>query len=947
MHNALLNHELFSRFLPSQCLQTTKHMREFKTRLLELIGTSGAESERLLSVLNGVLSESAAAEVALVGLERLAQAVPDPARLWRQLAGSPRAVEILIKVVIGSSYLTDILLREPAHLEQFTHPSVVGDLRSRQEFFAAALAMLSPTDTADERWATLRRFQQSELLRIGVCDFLGLLDLRSVTNQLSLLADAIVQVALTLLQDSSATSRCSDAPTTEIPDAVGYHGETQYREVTDTRTASHGSDSPTGFAVLALGKLGGEELNYSSDIDLVFVSAVDSEDFTSLAQRLSRSVSAVSAQGLLYRVDLRLRPWGDAGPLVPSDRAYLDYLRDAAQLWEKQALLKARVIAGDFELGSRFLESCRPLIFSAPPEEVRRSVWAAKQRIEKQLKRSGKGAGEVKLGAGTIRDVEFVVQCLQLQYGRDVSAVRSINTLDGLVRLTDFGFVRGDEFRELSSAYVFFRVVEHALQLKHSRQLHTLPTDAVELEMLARRLDFLDAAQLATHFQQHRAAVRRLFDKYVGHRESPGDVSGLSRTGASKAASEAPDISLDDVDERRLACWAESVSEADPLLVDWHSQDVGCGEVTIAGFDQLGDLSLMCGLLFVHGFDILNGCVMTEHRTIGVGSRLRFVNSFTVRLRDGAVPITSRLWVTIRDELIDLLDEARGGKRRESQARLAKRVSRALPSTRGQQAIPAAVSIEFDNDADELATVIRIGAEDTSGFLYELTNALALSGVDVRQMRIQTVGSRVRDTLRVTDESGRKLLDPRRHDELRATIVLIQHFTNLLPQSPDPEAALLHFQELLERELREPDWLDRLASLQRPEVLAALAKLLGVSDLFWEDFLRLQHANLFPVLMDIPSLGRRRQRNELQQELATLLRDARTTTERRERLNAFKDREMFRIDMRHLAGDSGEFGEFGQFTSELTDLAEVVIAAACEMVWAELLVKHGTPSARW
>ncbi|TXT22099.1 MAG: glutamate-ammonia-ligase adenylyltransferase, partial [Planctomycetota bacterium] len=135
-------------------------------------------------------------------------------------------------------------------------------------------------------------------------------------------------------------------------------------------------------------------------------------------------------------------------------------------------------------------------------------------------------------------------------------------------------------------------------------------------------------------------------------------------------------------------------------------------------------------------------------------------------------------------------------------------------------------------------------------------------------MEIRTDGSHVRDTLRVTDDSGRKLLDEQRQQVLRTAVVLIQHFTDLLPQSPNPEAALLHFQELLERELLEPDWVSRLASLHRPEVLAALAKLLGVSDLLWEDFLRLQHANVFPVVTDIVGLRLRKPRELLAAELS-------------------------------------------------------------------------------
>lgn len=898
-------------------------------RLRDLIdGILSQASDRCLAVLTSALSESPAPEATLVGLEQFVRVVERPVELFERLANSPRSVEVLLKLFAGSPYLTGILLQEPLLLDQLTNPHSVGDLRSRQEFVELALVAAGKEVSADLQVAALRRFQQGELLRIGVCDFLGLLDLRSVTNQLSLLADALVQCALRFLRN---------VPNSDANDINDITAEL------------------AGFAVLALGKLGGEELNYSSDIDLIFVGDDDSARFTTLAQQLSKLLSDVSSNGLLYRVDLRLRPWGDAGPLVMPVASYLNYLQAHAGMWEKQALLKARVIAGDFSLGQQFLRESQPLIFSAAADDMRRSVWQAKQRIEMELKRRGRSGGDVKLGAGTIRDVEFVVQCLQLQHGGSVPEVRSVSTLDGLVRLADFGFVRADEFRELSSAYVLFRVIEHALQLKHCRQTHTLPSDSVELETLARRLDFPGASQLTTHFQQHRLAVRRIFEKYVGegdakvvkHRAVTANA-GSSNTEANSQTSRS--VGIWELHKSLLA----RLSTDDPLIAEWKPLTADTERVTIAGFDQLGDLSLMCGLLFVYGFDIVEGQVATEELSDEATSRrkspLRFLNSFVVRRRllPGTLPAAVESWSAqppddvkrLRQELHDLLVEVQGGRRREAQARVARRVSEALPTARPGGVVQLPVEIEFDNESDSRATVIHISAQDTSGFLYELTNALALLNVDVRQMEIQTVGLRVRDTLRATDESGRKLLDPRRQHELRVAIVLIQHFTDWLPQSPDPEAALLHFQQLLESELREPDWLERLASLKRPEVLATLTKVLGVGDLFWEDFLRLQHTHLFPVLTDIEGLRQAKSRADLQRELDAKLSSAQTVSARRDRLNVYKDREMFRIDMRHLAGATSDFQNFAR---ELSELAEVVIAAACELVESELRSKYGEP----
>lgn len=913
----------------------------FDDRLRRLFDEAeDVDSERCMSWVSALLAESPSADASLVGLERLLRAVPDRRELFWQLLHSPRALEVLLTIFAASPYLTDLLLCEPALLSQLTQPQLLRDLRSRPEFYGAAILAIEGVTTANERAIALRDFQHGELLRIGVCDFLGLFDLRSVTNQLSLLADATVQAALRMISTERTGLPISVLDSRSAPADIADHGD-QFEQVVEAGPNQKSEDlAPRlGFAVLALGKLGGEELNYSSDIDLVFVCNGDPAQFQELVQRLTKVLSDVTSHGILYRVDLRLRPWGNAGPLVLSVETYLDYLRQQAQLWERQALLKARVIAGDFAVGQRFLEQARPLIFSASAEDVRRSVWLAKQRIEQDPRRKGKAAGEVKLGAGTIRDIEFVVQCLQLQHGREVPTVRSINTLVGLVRLAESGFVRADEYRELTSAYLLFRVIEHGLQLKHSRQTHSLPTEPAELELLARRLDFPSAEQLTTHFQQHRSAVRRIFEKYVG-----GENGSLPIAAETSAGHETSSMRPVAEQRPRSQIW-KRLSDENPLIVDWRATSAELGDVTIAGFDQLGDLSMMCGLLFVAGFDIVEGDAFTEVRSADSSQPLRFVNSFVVRRRVGQVfnmpGETGRLETcptTLQRDLLELLNQARTGGRREAQAKLAKRVSEALPTARPAGPVHSPVEIEFDNDSHADMTLIRIASDDTSGFLYELTNSLTLLGIDIRQMTIHTDGSRVRDTLLVTDDSGRKLLDEKRQQVLRTAVVLIQHFTDLLPQSPNPEAALLHFQELLERELLEPDWLTRLTSLQRPEVLAALAKLLGVSDLLWEDFLRLQHANLFPVVTDIAGLRQHKPRALLVTELATELASPRTFAEGCERLNAFKDREMFRIDMRHVTGVVPDFIEFAH---ELTDLAETVITAACELAEREVITRKG------
>jgi glutamate-ammonia-ligase adenylyltransferase len=307
-------------------------------------------------------------------------------------------------------------------------------------------------------------------------------------------------------------------------------------------------------------------------------------------------------------------------------------------------------------------------------------------------------------------------------------------------------------------------------------------------------------------------------------------------------------------------------------------------------------------------------------------------------------PHGPKIWDTYTLELYDLLAKFHAGQRREARGMLAKRVGAAFQVAPGKSSPLLPIDIEIDNSASARYTVLRIDAPDTVGFLYEFTNALAFTRTNIVRVTVRSIGSRVHDVLYVTDSDGRKIELPEKQRELRAAIVLIKHFTHLLPNSPNPETALLHFREFLAQLFKRPNWPDEIASLERSDVLKALARVLGVSDFLWDDFLRMQYANLFPVVRDVDALASAKPRAELDAELALALETCSLGDVEypnwRAALNAFKDRELFRIDMRHILGLTAEFWEFA---AELTDLAEVVITAALERCQAELNAKYGTP----
>ncbi len=868
------------------------------------------------------LATAASPDGALISFERFARATTTPRELFDFLRENPRMIEMLVMLFSGSQFLTEILLRNPEYFQRFAERRELAQPKTVAQLYAEAYQALAPFTELDDQLNALRRFQRWELLRIGASDFFALFDLPTVTSQLSRLADALIQVCLTLAAWRSATPLA-------------------------------------GFAVIALGKLGGEELNYSSDIDLLFLARDDASAFARLGQQLIDSLARMTPQGFLYRVDMRLRPWGGVGALVSSFDGYVTYMQRQARLWEKQALLKARLVAGDEALGRDFLTAVEPLMFTDAADVVRANVHRMKQRTESYLQQRGRHWGEVKLGEGSIRDAEFVVQYLQLAQGAQHPQIRSRTTLEALSHLLNASFLTVQDYRILADGYVFLRAVEHYLQLMHYRQTSTLPQKPAELAHFARRLGFTgpDAGtQFLARYEEQRSALRAVYLRYLGEEPSiPADVPLLSSASAARLHAHVARMptsyaaTFSEPEIRLHTALAEQLDQ--DTLVQVHAVPVADARwrVTIVGYDYFGELSLICGLLFVHGFNIEDGDVFTyepepaaaTHHTDPPG-RLRsphaprkIVDVFTVS--PVAQTVTADAWSDYADNLSSLLHLLRRGQQQEAQGRLVRQVAARLHGKTEPQTPLYPIDVEIDNAVSARNTVLRISSPDTVGFLYEFTHALALHGIYIARVTVDTIGRRVQDTLYVTTQEGHKVTDPARQRALRAATVLVKHFLHLLPRSPDPESALLSFRALLGQLFMRPNWPDELVSLENPDVLHALARLLGVSEFLWNDFLRMQYANLFPVVRDVAALADPHDHAHLQADLAQQLAAG---SDPRAALNAFKDREMFRIDMRYILG---QIANFGQFAGELSDLADVVVDAAFRLCWRALCAQFGEP----
>lgn len=396
------------------------------------------------------------------------------------LRSNPTALTYLVAIFGYSSFLADTFLAEPGLAVQFARDRAFARLKSKDDLAQdyARFFTASP-----DLWiaSQLARFKRRSELRIALKDVLGISTLAETTRELSELADVLLANALAYC-DQELRKR---------------YGEPQYRDQ-DGRVAR------AVFSVVSLGKLGGNELNYSSDIDLLYLyshngetsggSEPDSvitnkEYFVRLANAVTRAITQSTPHGAVYRVDLRLRPEGELGDMAISVKSALEYYERRARDWELQMLIKARHSAGDERLTRNFLRQVEARIYGPAVDLAAvETILLSRGRISRKLRSGHSGAVDVKLHAGGIRSIEFLTQCLQRLYGGRDPWVRSGGTLLALRKLNDKGHLSDREYAELTGAYEFLRKVEHRLQLDLGQQTHRLPPGAAAMDRLARRV---------------------------------------------------------------------------------------------------------------------------------------------------------------------------------------------------------------------------------------------------------------------------------------------------------------------------------------------------------------------------------------------------------------------------------------------------------------------------
>jgi [glutamine synthetase] adenylyltransferase / [glutamine synthetase]-adenylyl-L-tyrosine phosphorylase len=437
-------------------------------------------------------------------LTRISDAWPPEQRVLRQVIEEfPLGPMALLHLLAASTICTTRIERDPEVLVWLQHPDVCDSARGRGRMLADLRLLAGDTPIAAENFRTLRRWKGREMLRIALREVAEIASLEETTAELSQLAEICVQQVL-------------------------KHWDAELRQRLGSPDAQ--------LAVLGLGKLGGRELNHSSDIDVIFLYSQEGqvntrltnhEFFNRLVTKVTETFSATDAAGALFRIDLRLRPEGTAGPMARSLESMENYYSGYGETWERLALIKARAIAGDQELAYEFLREHQPFIYpKSPTPELLDEIAAIKRRIERDIVGHENLDRNVKLGSGGIREIEFVVQALQLLHGARNAFLQETSTLKVLPALADLELLPRGEALALEKAYRFLRRVEHRLQIEAEQQTHTVPNDKKAVTLLARSLGFSSGAAFLGTLHDHMRDVRAIFTRVI--KEQPHDKTAAA-----------------------------------------------------------------------------------------------------------------------------------------------------------------------------------------------------------------------------------------------------------------------------------------------------------------------------------------------------------------------------------------------------------------------------------
>lgn len=413
------------------------------------------------------ISHSPDADKVIINFEKYLSNSKEQSALLKQMIFHPRYIEILVLIFGYSDFLSNIIINEPYLIHYFSNEDILFENKNYEHFSSELNKIIMESANTNDTLDLIRKYRNREIIRIGLRDIYLNISLEKIVKEISDLADVIITAVYNIVLKSKNSEELSDIQT-----------------------------------IIALGKLGGRELNYSSDIDILFVSTnleAASQEKTILEtidNTLIQLLTSSSQYGQLFRVDTRLRPYGRAGMLVGAYNHYIDYYNSKADGWELQAWLKARQIAGNVELGKRVIFQIQNFaLLENNHNKIFQSISKLRKAIYEQLKKENIADREVKLGAGGIRTIEFIVQHYQIKNGNNYPDILSGNTLYALSKFKYYKIIKPDIVDKLKESYIFLRKVEHRIQLLGWQQRHLLPESEIELSKLAKRMGYEDRVQ--------------------------------------------------------------------------------------------------------------------------------------------------------------------------------------------------------------------------------------------------------------------------------------------------------------------------------------------------------------------------------------------------------------------------------------------------------------------
>jgi glutamate-ammonia-ligase adenylyltransferase len=470
--------------------------------------------ERLAPLVLNELLASPNPDQALNNFDAFLSAIKARSSFFALLVENSAIVKVLIALFGSSQLLSRIFIQRPELLDTMVSQSHAVENKTLGQMKLELGEQLQEGEDFEIKLDLLRRYRNEEFLRIALNDLNGQMSTATGALQLSWLAEACLEYSCDMARHELVTR--FGAPFAE--------GETQ----------------ETAFAVVGMGKLGGHELNYHSDLDIIFiyehegqtkpVNGTDKsrfrqisnhEYFAKLAQRIITILTLVTREGYVYKIDTRLRPSGNQGPLVTNLKAFNAYHHESAQPWERQAMTKARVICGPKDFCNTLQGVINHLTFERPlPQNLQQEIYRLRRRMEQEIAKESKNLLNIKTGRGGMVDVEFITQYLQLCFAGQVEKLRTQNSIRLLEVLAEEQLIPQEDAETLISSYQFLRILENKLRLLHDQSINELSSQRKDLRKIVRSLGYVGGVktpeeQFLSKYHQVTEAVRTLLDKYL------------------------------------------------------------------------------------------------------------------------------------------------------------------------------------------------------------------------------------------------------------------------------------------------------------------------------------------------------------------------------------------------------------------------------------------------